>query len=84
MKMGLQDITVTDVFLRETMVEIDGSGFTPYSVVYVNGRRRDDTVYVSPERLFLPNEARPLSALDEIEVCQTSPNRVILSTAEAP
>ena len=84
MKMGLEDITVTDVFLRETMTEIDGSGFTPYSVVYVNGRRREDTVYVSPERLYLPNETRPLSPLDQIEVCQTGPNRVILSTAEAP
>ena len=84
MKMGLEDITVTDVFLRETMAEIDGSGFTPYSVVYVNGRRREDTVYVSPERLYLPNEARPLSTQDQIQVCQTGPNRVILSTAEAP
>ena len=66
------------------MVEIDGSGFTPYSVVYVNGRRREDTVYVSPERLFLPNESRPLSSGDQLEVCQTGPNRVILSSAPAP
>ena len=84
MKMGLEEIRVTRVVVGETMVEIDGSGFTPYSVVYVNGRRREDTVYVSPERLFLPNESRPLSSGDQLEVCQTGPNRVILSSALAP
>ncbi len=84
MRMGLEEIRITDVVIRDTMVEIDGSGFTPYSVAYVNGRRREDTVYVSPERLFLPNESRRLSKADRFEVCQTGPDRIILSTAQAP
>ena len=84
MKMGLEEIRVHRVIPGESMAEIDGSGFTPYSVVYVNGRRREDTVYVSPTRLFLPNEPRPLAPEDRVEVCQTGPDRVILSAASAP
>ena len=84
MKMGLEEIRVTKVIPGESLAEIDGSGFTPYSVVYVNGRRREDTIYVSRERLFLPNQNRPLSPEDQVEVCQTGPDRIILSTAAGP
>lgn len=82
MSMGLEEIVVTGVSPVEEMTEIRGRGFTEYSVVYVNGRRREDTVYVSPSRLYLPNAPRPLSPEDRVQVCQTGPDRVILSTAE--
>ena len=84
MRMGLEEIQVSRVIPGESMVEIDGRGFTTSSIIYVNGRRREDTVYVSPERLFLPNRTRPLSPADRVEVCQTGSDRTILSTASAP
>ena len=81
MSLGLEEIRITGVVPGEEQAEIRGTGFTESSVVYVNGRRREDTVYVSPTLLLLPNEARGLSPEDRIEVCQTGPDRVILSTA---
>ncbi len=84
MKMGLEEIAVTEIVIEGDLVRIDGRGFTEYSVVYVNGRRREDTVYVSPRRLFIPNEPRSVSPEDRIQVCQTGQDRVVLSTASPP
>jgi hypothetical protein len=49
--------------------------------VYVNGKRREDTAFVSPERLLIPNNPKLLQPDAEIEVCQTGEDRIILSTA---
>ena len=81
MTMGLEEIRVTGVTFGETAVEVTGTGFTESSVIYVNDRRQEDTVYVSPNLLLLPDESRDLGPEDRIEVCQTGPDRVILSTA---
>jgi phosphoglycerol transferase MdoB-like AlkP superfamily enzyme len=81
MKMGLEEIVVNEVVFGDTTVEIRGSGFTEYSVVYVNGKRNEDTVFVSPERLLIPNNPRLLRPGVEFRVCQTGEDRIILSTA---
>ncbi len=81
MKMGLEEIRITGVTMGEEQTEIRGDGFTESSIVYVNGRRREDTVYVSPTLLLLPNDSRAVSPEDRIEVCQTGPDRVVLSKA---
>lgn len=84
MKMGLEEIRVTDVIPGDKVTGINGVGFTGSSVVYVNGRRREDTVFVSSTQLLLPNGGRILTQEDRIEVCQTGPDRIILSSAPAP
>ncbi len=81
MKMGLDEIVVTDLIFGGPTVEILGSGFTEYSVVYVNGKRKEDTVFDSPGRLLIPNDPRLLKPDAGIEVCQTGEDRVVLSTA---
>ena len=81
MKMGLEEITVNEVVFGDTTVEILGSGFTEYSVVYINGKRNENTAFDSPERLLIPNNPRLLRPDAEIRVCQTGEDRVILSTA---
>ena len=83
MKMGLEEITVNEVVFGETTVEILGSGFTEYSVVYINGKRNEDTAFDSPERLLIPNNPRLLRPDAVIRVCQTGEDRVVLSTAPA-
>ena len=72
-----------EVVLGDTVVEILGSGFTEYSVVYINGKRNEDTVFDSPERLLIPNNPRLLRPDAVIRVCQTGEDRVVLSTAPA-
>ena len=79
--MGLEEITVNEVVFGDTTVEILGSGFTEYSVVYVDGRRNEDTAYISPDTLLIPNNLRLLRPENKITVCQTGEDRVILSTA---
>ena len=81
MKMGLEEITGREVVLGDTVVELLGSGFTEYSVVYINGRRNEDTVFDSPERLLIPNNPRLLRPDVEFRVCQTGEDRIVLSTA---
>ena len=81
MTLGLEPIRVTGADLGEPAALIQGEGFTEWSVVYVNGRRREDTEYVSPELLLLPDENGSLSPEDRIEVCQTGPDRIVLSSA---
>ena len=81
MKMGLAEIEVHDVVYGEAVVEIHGAGFTEYSVVYVDGRRNEDTAYISPDTLLIPNNLRLLRPENKITVCQTGEDRVILSTA---
>jgi hypothetical protein len=81
MKMGLEEIVVQEVVFGEDVVEIRGSGFTEYSVVYIDGKRDEDTVYLSPETLLIPNSPRSLRPESRITVCQTGEDRIILSTA---
>lgn len=78
MKMGLDEITVTDIVFGDDETEITGDGFTEYSIVYVDGKRREDTEFVSPNLLRVPDA---LSPEDTIEVCQTGRDRAVLSTA---
>ncbi|MDY3928424.1 MAG: LTA synthase family protein [Clostridia bacterium] len=50
MKLGISDITISDVKIGSKYASIYGENFTPSSVVYVDGNSCD-TVYVSPNRL---------------------------------
>ncbi len=84
MKMGLEEITVNEVIVGDAVVEVLGSGFTEYSVVYINGKRNEDTVFDSPGRLLVPNNPRFLRPDAEVRVCQTGEDRIILSTAASP
>lgn len=81
MKMGLEEIVVDEVVYGDVVAEIRGSGFTEYSVVYIDGKRSEDTVYVSPDTLLITNTLRRLRPENRITVCQTGEDRIILSTA---
>ena len=81
MKMGLEEITVTGKNFGGTAVEIQGSGFTEYSAVYINEKRNEDFIFISSESLLVPDPLKTLTEDDLIEVCQTGPDRKILSTA---
>ena len=81
MKMGLEEIVVNDFVIRENGLEIIGSGFTESSVIYISGRRCEDTVFISPNRLLLPFSPRQFQMEDKVQVSQTGEDRIILSTA---
>jgi len=81
MKMGLEEIVVNEVVYGDVVAEIRGSGFTEYSVVYIDGKRSEDTVYVSPDTLLITNTPRRLRPENRITVCQTGKDRIVLSTA---
>ena len=84
MKMGLEEISITSVSVGDTAVGISGTGFTGSSVIYVNGRRQEDTLFISRDRLLLPNDSGSITPEDRFEVCQTGPDRIILSSVSAP
>ena len=81
MKMGLEEIVVHEVVCGDVVAEIRGSGFTEYSVVYIDGKRSEDTVFVSPDTLLITNTPRRLRPENRITVCQTGKDRIVLSTA---
>ncbi len=81
MKMGLEEIVVDELVFGDSELEVLGSGFTEYSVVYINGKRDEDTIFVSPEKLLVPYDPKQWRPIREVEVCQTGEDRIILSTA---
>ena len=80
MRMGLDEITADGAVIQGDMLMITGSGFTEYSVVYVDGDRIEDTVYLSSEKLSVPLASLDLTSESTIEVCQTGKDRIILSS----
>ena len=84
MHMGLDEITATGTITDDETITITGSGFTEYSVVYVDGERIDDTIYHSPEMLSVPLSSVELTPESRIEICQTGKDRIILSSIKVP
>ena len=83
-RMGLHEITATGRAIEGGTLKITGSGFTEYSVVYIDGERMDDTEFVSPELLSVPLDGKELTPDVPIEVCQTGKDRIILSSVRVP
>ena len=74
--MGLEDILLTKAGLHGDLSYISGSGFTPFSVVYVNGNRRN-TDYINPSLLYVDCQ---IKEGDTVEVCQAGDDNVPLSS----
>ena len=68
-KMGVKDITVTDVYQFGENVYVKGTAFTKYSKIFVNGIIRE-TEYIDPQTLIL-NDYEPKNG-DVIKVIQVS------------
>lgn len=79
MKLGLDDISVTAVKVAEEGTLVEGENFTPFSVIFANGKRLD-TEFLSESRLFAEGEA--LEYGDEITVVQISNDFRKLSETE--
>ncbi|NLV51576.1 MAG: sulfatase-like hydrolase/transferase [Clostridiales bacterium] len=75
LKMGFTQIRLDSVSVYEDGLTLSGEGFNEYSVVFVNGRRRD-TEYVDFNTLYC--EAG-IEAGDTVTVCQLGSDRALLS-----
>lgn len=80
MRLGLDDISVTDIKLSEEGALVEGENFTPFSVIFVNGKKLD-TEFLSENQLFA--EGAELEYGDEVTVIQISGDFRKLSTSEA-
>lgn len=80
MRMGLSEIVIDEISYENEQITLYGEGFTEYSVIYINDNRREDTVFVSENEIYVSNPMDIYGEEDKIEVCQTGPDRKILST----
>jgi ethanolamine utilization cobalamin adenosyltransferase len=72
--MGLYDIMIRDVFLDQTYLDtylVSGQNFTPYSTVYVNGKKLDTTFLDRNTLLFTVDEDSLLQPGDTVTVWQS-------------
>ena len=95
LRMGVREISVSSAVLslpahpaddrREGIVSVRGEGFTPYSVVTVNGRQVK-TVFVSPEKLTAePGILFPAEYGDRIAVVHRTEELLLLGrSGEVP
>ncbi len=80
MKMGIREISadVVKVLPEDGGFYVAGKGFTEYSTIYINGKRAE-TVFISDELL---HTGAVFDNITEITVCQTGPDRKVLSKVE--
>lgn len=78
LKLGIKKINLSSVFYDGARTLTSGSGFTPYSVIYINGSRKE-THYINSGLLSTSYDIRDG---DIVTVCQTNSSRVILSSAD--
>ena len=81
MRMGVKDVVTTSALLREDTVIVRGENFTPFSVVYVDGKALD-TFYIDQNTLTAHKGL--LTRLEEntqIRVCQVDADGTVLSAA---
>ena len=69
LKMGVHDITVTDVYSFGENVYVKGTAFTEYSKIFVNGIMRE-TEYIDPQTLIL-SDYEPKDG-DSIKIIQVT------------
>lgn len=80
MQMGVRDIHIDGYELLEDEVQICGSGFNEFSVVYVDGKSVE-TQYVNYETLSIPIEE--LKEGKEFYVAQAGDDHVVLSVTDS-
>lgn len=57
LRFGLADVIITDVLsLDDGVVTVYGENFTTHSKIYINGEKRNDTVYIDEHTLTLPGK----------------------------
>lgn len=78
LKLGIKKISLTSVFYDGALTHASGSGFTPFSAIYINGSRKD-TRYINSGLLSTRYDIREG---DKVTVCQTDSDRVILSSTD--
>ena len=69
LKMGVIDITITDVYITDELIFIKGTGFTEASQVFVNGSRVE-TEYLDDNELIIKIKEVDLKSGDKIHVSQ--------------
>ena len=79
MKFGVTDIRIDDVKIGSKTAKINGEGFTPSSVVYVDGNSCE-TEYISPQQLSI--SSKECKNYSEITVAQKTAELVILGETE--
>lgn len=81
MRMGVKDVAVTSALLREDTVIVRGENFTPFSVVYVDGKALD-TFYIDQHTLTAHKGLLTrLAENAQIRVCQVDADGTVLSAA---
>lgn len=79
LQMGTSEILITAVSQKGKHLYIYGEDFTPWSVVYIDGKAKD-TEFISSTTLFIEDEK--LESESVIYVAQVSPNRRVLSQTQ--
>lgn len=77
LKLGIWRIRLNNLAVNGDKLYVYGSGFTPFSAIYINGER-SETEYISSGLLSTNEKAEDG---DTVEVCQTDRENVILSSA---
>ncbi len=80
MRMGVEPISVTDLYHSGTVWCIAGKNFSPYCRVYADGKELE-TVYLSPTLLCLKEDPEGLTAAD-LEIRVVDKDRNVLSETE--
>ena len=78
MKMGTREIKVNDLALRGESIFIYGENFTPWSVIYIDGNRKE-TTFMNSGMLSIPYEELTDPA---ITVVQESDSNKAISESE--
>ncbi len=76
---GIYPITIMGLNVQDSNIVVHGLRFTPYSKVFVNGKKVD-TVYLSGTELLIPgNAALPGDILTVVQICD---DLTVLGTSE--
>lgn len=78
LKLGINEILLSSVYYDGAATYVSGSGFTPFSAIYINGSRRE-TRFINSGLLSTTHEIRDG---DIVTVCQTDSDMIILSSTE--
>ena len=81
LKMGLLPITITDVYSKENVLIVSGSGFNEYSVIYVDDKPLD-TICVSSKSLLAVDYEQDPDEEQVIKVGQVGVDSVVLGYTE--
>ncbi len=77
LQMGIHPIEITDVYSKENVLIVSGTGFNDYSVIYVDGKALD-TICVSSKSLLAVDYEQDVDEEQIIKVGQVGVDSVVL------